>query len=180
VSEKTDSYLLPCSCGRSVAIRPRQAGETVRCACGQELTAPSMGEIRRLPTAGVSASQPKIVVKSKWGGAQRLVAAGVVVLALAGILTVVLAYDQHTFNKMVDEAIRQQRESVRLKGTWESLIHFRSQLAPGIDLPIAAQFTEQRQRLAVDMVIAIVLGTIGIILVGIGIAALTRKRSGPS
>ena len=42
-------YLLPCKCGQSVEIEPGQAGQTVVCACGENLLVPSMLQIKTLP-----------------------------------------------------------------------------------------------------------------------------------
>ena len=44
-------YLLPCSCGKSVAVEVSQAGQSVRCPCGNTLDVPAMRLIRQLPPA---------------------------------------------------------------------------------------------------------------------------------
>ena len=44
-------YLLPCKCGQSVEVEPGQAGQTVVCACGENLLVPSMLQVKALPTA---------------------------------------------------------------------------------------------------------------------------------
>ncbi len=55
-------YLLPCSCGKKIAIEVAQAGQTVRCACGAEIEAPTMREITSLeqvePEAQTRHSRP--------------------------------------------------------------------------------------------------------------------------
>ncbi|GHT14859.1 hypothetical protein FACS1894170_12200 [Planctomycetales bacterium] len=42
-------YLLPCSCGLSVDVEPRQAGQTVVCSCGKTLQVPSLSKVKELP-----------------------------------------------------------------------------------------------------------------------------------
>ena len=44
-------YLLPCPCGLSVEVEPGQAGQTAACACGENLTVPTMLQIKALPPA---------------------------------------------------------------------------------------------------------------------------------
>lgn len=41
-------YALPCSCGASVPVEIRQAGETVNCQCGKALDVPKLRDLRRL------------------------------------------------------------------------------------------------------------------------------------
>ena len=45
------TYLLPCKCGQSVEVEPGQAGQTVKCDCGENLLVPSMLQVKALPVA---------------------------------------------------------------------------------------------------------------------------------
>ncbi|MDR0611111.1 MAG: hypothetical protein LBG58_13460 [Planctomycetaceae bacterium] len=47
----SQKYLLPCSCGRSLAIETSQAGQTLTCSCGQTQQVPSLLKIKNLPVA---------------------------------------------------------------------------------------------------------------------------------
>jgi hypothetical protein len=82
-------YLLPCPCGQSVPISPRQAGQQVRCAaCGQLLEIPTLGAIRQLPPAD-AAPQPSRP-EGQAGSAARwwfvlLAATAVAAICLAGL-----------------------------------------------------------------------------------------------
>jgi hypothetical protein len=44
-------YLLPCSCGQSIPVGRAQAGQQVTCACGKELTVPTLRGLRELQPA---------------------------------------------------------------------------------------------------------------------------------
>ena len=44
-------YLLPCSCGQKIAIEPRQAGQSIRCPCGNSVEAPTMLKMTALEPA---------------------------------------------------------------------------------------------------------------------------------
>lgn len=48
-------YLLPCACGRKLPVEVAQAGEIVRCACGQSVTVPSLRRLRELEHAAPQA-----------------------------------------------------------------------------------------------------------------------------
>ncbi|MDR1958232.1 MAG: hypothetical protein LBQ54_04190 [Planctomycetaceae bacterium] len=47
----TQHYKLDCSCGKYVAVTPQQAGQTVKCECGETLTVPSMLQVNKLEPA---------------------------------------------------------------------------------------------------------------------------------
>jgi hypothetical protein len=49
-------YLLPCACGRKLPVEVAQAGEIVRCACGQSVTVPSLRRLRELEPANPQAA----------------------------------------------------------------------------------------------------------------------------
>ena len=54
-----NAYLLPCACGRTTQVGPRQAGETVDCACGARLDVPTIRGLRELePVAETAAGKP--------------------------------------------------------------------------------------------------------------------------
>ena len=109
---------------------------------------------------------------------QRLLLTGLVVAALAGILAGVLAYGQYKYNKNIEDYIQKQQKKVHELKPWQAILVYRNQLAPGIDTPSELQLSQQRQRLAVGMVIAIAAGAIGVVLVGIGVAGMVKKGSG--
>jgi hypothetical protein len=72
-------YLLPCRCGQKVAVEPRQAGQTVVCACGQSLPVPTMLEVTALEPAPIEADALK-GAGNVWGGRQAMLMLGVVML----------------------------------------------------------------------------------------------------
>lgn len=45
------SYLLTCSCGKTVPVEPGQAGGQVVCSCGTSLDVPTLRQLRHLPPA---------------------------------------------------------------------------------------------------------------------------------
>lgn len=53
----SNKFLLPCECGRSVAVEISQAGQHVACACGKKLAVPSLRSIRKLAPAAEQSGQ---------------------------------------------------------------------------------------------------------------------------
>lgn len=82
------SYLLPCPCGREIPVDTSQAGQPVRCQCGNQLEAPTLLRMKKLkpaaqPAPGATAR------RSRWGLRQRLVFLGLAIalpaLVMAGL-----------------------------------------------------------------------------------------------
>ncbi len=73
-------YLLSCSCGRKHPVEATQAGQTLRCTCGEELTVPTMQRLRRLER--IDEPDPREVAASAWSLRQKLVLVGAVIAAL--------------------------------------------------------------------------------------------------
>jgi hypothetical protein len=76
-------YLLPCTCGRAVVVQARQAGQTVRCECGQELPVPTMRELGSLEQR--QSQQAPVAVA--WTTRQALVSLGLLILLIGIGLT---------------------------------------------------------------------------------------------
>jgi hypothetical protein len=70
-------YLLTCSCGRELPIDAGQAGEVVRCSCGNSVFIPKLGELRLLPRVETPSQ------KSSWSARQGLLT----LLALIAIVS---------------------------------------------------------------------------------------------
>jgi len=83
-----ERYLLPCPCGRHVPVTRRQAGQTVRCACGESLEVPTLLRLTSLPTAAEPA--PAAPSGATWGLRHRLWLLGTVIFVLAVVPIVVL------------------------------------------------------------------------------------------
>jgi hypothetical protein len=82
-------YLLPCQCGATQPIDIAQAGQTVRCECGQSLDVPTMRDIRRLEP--VEISEERKAVATDWSRVQgSLFAVGLAVTVISLIIAVFL------------------------------------------------------------------------------------------
>ncbi len=54
----SEGHLLACACGAAHVVKVQQAGERIRCECGQQLDIPSMRVIRNLPSAAGKGPPP--------------------------------------------------------------------------------------------------------------------------
>lgn len=67
-------YLLPCSCGKTSPVEVSQAGDSVRCECGQTLQVPALRSLRELEPAG-----QQTAVAHDWGFRQGVLTLGVLI-----------------------------------------------------------------------------------------------------
>lgn len=76
-----DKYLVPCSCGKSVVVAVHQAGSTVVCECGSQVSVPPLRRLRELPR-----DTSEIVTEAHdWTPRQAVASAGAI-LAVALVL----------------------------------------------------------------------------------------------
>lgn len=77
-------YLLACPCGRKTEVEPRQAGQTIRCGCGDLLEVPTLLAMRSLPQAEPAAADA-LDHPTPWGLRQRMVLLGLVAVLGAAV-----------------------------------------------------------------------------------------------
>jgi len=106
-----ERYLLPCPCGRQVPVTRRQAGETVRCACGESLEVPTLLRLTSLPRAAETASAAPS--GATWGLRHRLWLLGTVIFVLAVVPIVVLVLCFPSPPQKVSPPPEQIREEAR-------------------------------------------------------------------
>ena len=96
-------YLLSCTCGKSVPVELRQAGEKVPCACGATLDVPPLRELRRLPAA--MTTDAVATASSRWGVRQGAITASLIVAILLAIASALSWYTEPTLPRF-DPAAR--------------------------------------------------------------------------
>jgi hypothetical protein len=173
LSERARTYLLPCSCGRHVCIATQQAGETVLCECGLSLAAPTMTEIRALRPAVEASATAK--PKTSWGNSQRLLAAGLLLVLLA-TLAEGLLFSQFPSERAVRAWLGEEEKYVRTLSPWATVAAFRQQIQHGVEMPQAAGIQTRRQMVYIGMGFVAVLGGIGLLLTGVGVARKFTSR----
>ncbi len=75
-----EKYLLQCDCGKQPPVSPKQAGNRIRCECGNLLDVPTLGKLRYLPI-GQENPTGKGEVRGNsptWGLRQAIASAGII------------------------------------------------------------------------------------------------------
>ena len=175
VTDRKVTYLLPCSCGRGIAVEPRQAGETVRCECGQALTVPTMREVQNLRPGPIADAMPA-AREGAWGKPQRFIATGLVVVLLAAIAAAIL-YNQFPTHFAGMRSPEAERQFVKRLSTRQTKEYFHRWILPGINVYEQSEVQGKRSEVYIGMGILAGVGAIGLILVGIGIAGIARRRT---
>lgn len=134
-------YLLPCSCGKSVAVEVSQAGDRVPCDCGNVLNVPAMRLIRQLPAAPVTAPQKERLRDRSWSLMRRLLFAAGLVLVVGGLGTA--AYFQFWRTRLITaesrwdnfEAELQNIDQMNIEQAWDLWMVIRTEAIGPYDPP---------------------------------------------
>ncbi len=167
-------YQLPCACGRSVAIEPKQAGESVVCECGTVLLAPTM---LKMATLEVASEEPALAPSKigPWGGGQRMELLGGVLLVAAttlAILAVLLLRPVSRYEAVGPERIH---ESFQHLSPWQSWRAWES-MRIGIDPRPDKRYVRQSRNYFSGLGVAAVLAIAGVGLVVEGMRVAKGKR----
>ena len=161
----TTNYLLPCSCGKTVAVRDTQSGQTVRCQCGAELEVPTRQRLHELEQAPVEG--PPAATRPGWNPAWGIVLLGVLVMIAGGVFTY-FTYQNRPILSDVNQIT-----------PWESFLMWQS-LRTGVRLPELAEvpYLEAKrfyhQKLGIGLAIIAVGGLIAAISAVVGWTAGAR------
>ena len=90
------TYLLPCNCGKKLPVEAPQAGQTVRCSCGESLEVPTIRGLAKLQRVAQPASAGS---GPRWGPRKGVLFLGAVIAVLALITAGVLHLRRHQVAK---------------------------------------------------------------------------------
>ena len=88
------SYWLPCACGQRLSVETTQAGTTVHCTCGTELTVPTLHEMSHLELAATAEAARSRRAKPGWGKRQARILLGALVTVVSIALLIYLEISQ--------------------------------------------------------------------------------------
>ena len=163
-------YLLPCECGKGIAIVVSQAGQQIACECGKLLEVPTLRGVRKLKPVPETTSSSRRV--AEWGSSRGAIFAGSLILFVIGAAVSYFGYEglqatpnitreaeRETFDKAIDD--------MSLDETHAMWVHFREHgLGPrGHDPYVNTRiFRAGRQRtlwIGIGLCVVGVLGAIG-------------------
>ncbi len=157
----TAKYMLPCSCGRQIAVEPRQAGQTMPCSCGATLQVPTLLDMTMLEPApqDPSPTQPP----SSWGVAGGLQLLGFVLVTAAtalGVFLMVVDRPRSRFDAIDPEQIRTSAQKMPPAQTWEVW----QTMKQGLDRRTDQQYVARVGMFRVKLVFTAALAVLGIAL----------------
>lgn len=154
-------YLLPCLCGRKIAIEVGQSGQTVSCTCGRRLDVPTMLQIRALERIEEECP-PR--VRLPWGVRQGLVLIGtLIVVASVCIATgLYLARPRLPTPPQLEQVQAYMEKLSLLQSQWEWQ-HLRGGLDEAGAREIEAAFGAKRASYHRWLAVAGVIGVLGVI-----------------
>ena len=121
-------------------------------------------------TTAPARSQPE------WGNPQRFLVAGLVIVLLAAIAAAIL-YIQFPTHFAGLRTPEQEREFVKSLPPLETMRYFRTRILPGIEIYEWAGIQRKQNIVNLGMASLAILAAIGMILVGVGITGIVRRRS---
>jgi hypothetical protein len=165
-------YLLPCNCGQQIVVGPPQAGETIVCRCGAQLDVPTMLEMTMLCPVPAQESRPSD--DKAWGSRQRMLLIGVVLLAAAMALGVLLYRNRpiSPFENVDPEYIKlaaHQFSPWQTWDTWDKMKH-------GLDQRVDEPFIRARWIYRLGQGLTVALGLLGTGLIAGGLAPSRSSR----
>ena len=168
----TRKYLLPCVCGLETAVEPRQAGETVNCACGSPLQVPAMRELANLEVAPPELASSLPPAAKAWGTSQRFVLLGTAV-ALAAIVAAMVMFivrPVSPFSVIDPELIRRTAHRMPAPEAWNAWETMKQQ---GLDRRTDQKYENDEVKFYVWEGVAGTATLIGLGLIAVGL--LTAK-----
>lgn len=171
----TTQYLLPCACGKKNEVGSNQAGLTITCSCGAEVSVPMLRNLKQLEQA-----QPRTAARKpgEWSLPHGIVSLGVVVFAISLAVGAVLwAKLPVTPEIIVDwESNRLDLDGKSYKEVIEVWYELRRGLRKG-ELPIMTAHAEQVDKHMELVWVDVGVGVVGIATIVAGVVMLkSRKR----
>jgi hypothetical protein len=169
----TVKYLLPCACGHNVLVEPRQAGESVVCACGSPLAVPTLLGITALER--VEEEPEPQASPGQWGRRQRLLLLGTVVFAFAVAWGIWLLMHPPKSPFAIDpEQIRQSAQTLRVWQSWEAW----QSMKTGLDRRTDQQYAAAVTRFRIWLGVVVTLTLTGMALIAVGMKGAGKRGLG--
>jgi hypothetical protein len=158
-------YLLTCSCGRTSTVTARQAGQSIRCACGAALDVPTLRGLRDLPPAVADgASKPT----RTWDNRHRAVFA--MLLGSAFALTLGVYFAGKIQQQVLPPAPRTLDANSTPSDVLDAFVELRQGFKPD---PIIVGATDERELWLIGKRVSLSLG--GVLLAGAVLVLLTGR-----
>jgi hypothetical protein len=133
-----------------------------------------MREVQSLRLAPISRTKP-VAAKPAWGNPQRFLVVGLVLVLLAAITAIIL--DRQFPTRFAGlPSPETERQFVRSLPTVDTIRYFRQGILPGIEIHEHSGRESRRNMVYLGLTALAGVGAIGLILVGVGVAGIVRRR----
>lgn len=166
-------YLLPCECGKEIAVDVKQAGQQIACECGRLLEVPTLRGVRELePVREIGPSSRQT---ADWNSSRGMIFAGSLILFAIGGAVSYLGYaglratpnvsrevERESFDKSIDAMSLDE-----MYETWKNVrTHGLGPRGQDMFVEIRAFRTGRQRMLTIGIVLCVVgsLGAIGSVL----------------
>lgn len=166
-------YLLPCECGKGIAVDVKQAGQQIACECGKLLEVPTLRGVRELEPVRESAASSRPA--AEWNSSRGMIFAGsLILIALGGVVSyfgygalratpnISRELERESFDKSIDEMTLDESYEV-----WKEVrAHGLTPRGQNMFVNIRAFRSGQQRMLTVGIALCVVgsLGAIGSML----------------
>lgn len=177
------NYLLPCTCGKKTQVGANQAGLTVRCACGAELTVPAMRGLTALERveAVTTAESSQPAATTTWGARQGLMFLGGVIVLGAALAALAIRFLLVPSPISLKENYREHSREMINSMPAEDLIAKWNDFRNGIELPQYEQIIEGYERVVDERMLWIKIaggfGGFGLLLMILGLLIPAKPAS---
>ncbi len=138
-------YLLPCACGKKIEVEGSQAGLSVRCSCGAELSVPTMRGL-----ASLERTEPRALPSERpsapWGPRQGLIFLGLLIVLGASLGGLYIWWFQIPRLPTINDAWlandRTEIENMTLEELWEQWQQFQIDLEDRGEMPEMYRFLQ--------------------------------------
>lgn len=157
-------YLLSCPCGEKVPVTRAQAGLSITCQCGKQLSVPTVRGLSELEPVGDTASAPA-TARRPWGPRQSVLSLGVVIFASAVIAIIVLVQTRppNPARRLAEESM-QGRAPVQLLNDWRYFRDNEYSVDTGRTHKTMLEYANARTRNIRWLAIAAGVGLIGLVV----------------
>ncbi len=173
-------YLLPCECGKNNQVDVSQAGQQIRCECGQLVEVPTLRGVRELERSDEPITESR--KSTEWDATRGMIFAGSLLLFVIGAATSYFGYDGLRKTPNIPREVEQEEFAtavddlsiVEAYELWKTVQE--SGLGPrgnNVYVNIRA-FRSRRQRILTTGIVLCVVGLIGTVVASVG---LRRKAA---
>ena len=166
-------YLLPCKCGKGVAVDVKQAGQQIACECGLPLEVPTLRGVRALEPVGEI--EPSSRRSADWSSSRGMVFAGSLILFVLGGIVSYFGYEGLRATPNISREVERASfdksiDSMSLDEMYETWKHIRTHglglRGQNMYVNIRAFRTGRQRMLTIGIVLCVVgsLGAIGSML----------------